>query len=239
MTRHLLMLVLVLMAIVLMTVTSFGEQEITIHYTKMTPYAGMTFSARIVDLASNAEVDRIAIAKIESESFDIVFSSLVEENAYRVDFYVDMNGNGRYDPPPTDHAWRLDLQELSGALSIEFKPTADYTDIDWPPMIDGVIEPHEYRHSMTDPGTRMEVHWQNDATNLYIGLVSPGMGWEAIGFSSTRKMQGANIIIGTVSKDGLVIEDHYGASPTSHRALGLVTLGVATVHGLLSISIYF
>jgi hypothetical protein len=184
----------------------------------MDEYVRKTLSARIFDLATGREVERTIIPEIAEGSFTIDFGSVAEGDPYRIDFYVDMNENGRYDLPPTDQAWRLDLQELSGAVSLKFKPTADYTDIDWPPMIDGVIEPDEYRHALTDPGTGMEVHWQNDATDLYIGIVSPGTGWEAIGFFPIRKMQGANIIIGAVNKDGLAIEDHYGASPTSHRA---------------------
>jgi len=217
MTRHLLMLVLVLVAIVPMTVTSFGQQEITIHYTKMTPYTGMGFSARIVDLASNAEVDRIAIAKIESESLDIVFSSLIEGDVYAIEFYIDLNGNGHYDPPPSDHSWRIAIEGFTGTASLGFTPSAEFIDIAWPPAIDGVIGPDEYRHSMTDPGTGMQVHWQNDDTHLYIGLISPGTGWAAIGFDPERKMQGANIIIAAVDKENLVIEDHYGSSPTAHR----------------------
>jgi len=209
-------IVLVLLSVAV-GVVALEQGSIVLNYSGMDEYVGKTLSARIVDLATGREVERTIIPEIAEGSFTIDFGSLAAGNAYRIDFYVDMNGNGRYDQPPVDQAWQLELQELSDAVSLEFRPTTDYTDIDWPPMIDGVIEPHEYRHSMTDPGTGMEVHWQNDATYLYVGLVSPGTGWEAIGFDPTRKMQGANIIIGAVSEDSLVIEDHYGASPTSHR----------------------
>ena len=200
-----------------LSVAAANQGSIEVSYSGMNEYVGKTLSARIVDLGTGVEVERTIIPEIVEGSFAIGFGSLAEGDAYRIDFYVDMNGNGHYDPPPVDQAWRLDLHELSGAVSLEFSPTADYTDIDWPPRIDGMIEPGEYRHSMTDKETGMEVHWQNDANDLYIGLVSPGTGWEAIGFDPARRMQGANIIIGAVTKDGLVIEDHYGASQTSHR----------------------
>lgn len=217
MTKRMYVLILFILGILSAGGIVFGQGELTVHYTGMTPYIGKAFAARIVDLATRAEVERIALAKIEDESFDIVFSSLLKEDDYRIDFYIDMNGNGRYDPPPTDHAWHMEISDLSGAVSVDFQPTGEYTDIDWPPIIDGMIEPDEYRHTLTDPGTGMEVHWQNDDLVLYIGLVSQGTGWEAIGFAPTRKMQGANIIIGAVSDGQLTIENHYGSSPTSHR----------------------
>ena len=56
-----------------------------------------------------------------------------------------------------------------------------------------------------------------EGDTLYVGLVSPGTGWAAVGFSLTHGMKGADIIIGAVTEEGLVIEDHYGSSPTSHR----------------------
>lgn len=210
-------IVLVLLSVAV-GVVALDQGSIVLNYYGMDEYVGKTLSARIVDLATGAEVERTIIPEIAEGSFTIDFGLLAAGDAYRIDFYVDMNANGRYDQPPVDQAWRIAVDPLAGDIAFQFQPTGDYTDIDWPPMIDGVIEPDEYRHALTDPGTGIEVHWQNDATDLYVGLVSPGTGWEAIGFDPTRKMQGANIIIGAVNEDGLVIEDHYGASPTSHRA---------------------
>ena len=218
MSKKMLTLAVVILAVVALAAAAFGEGSIGVNYSEMNQYVGKALFARIVDTLTGAEVERMIIPEITGASFAMEFPSLTEGDAYRIDFYVDMNGNGRYDQPPTDHAWRIAVAELAGAVSIEFAPTGGYTDINWPPQIDGAIEPDEYRHSMTDPGTGMEVHWQNDATDLYVGLVSPGTGWEAIGFDPTRKMQGANIIIGVVNKDGLVIEDHYGSAQTAHRA---------------------
>jgi len=218
MSRKTVALIIAILVASLGASAAFAQGSITVNYSGMDQYVGKALYARIVDPATGAEVEQTSIPQIAGDTFAVEFSSLTEGAAYRIDFYVDLNKNGRYDPPPVDHAWRIEAGKIAGATMIEFVPSAEYTDIDWPPLIDGVIEPGEYRHSMTDPGTGMDVHWRNDDLVLYIGLVSPGTGWEAIGFSPTRKMQGANIIIGAVNKDGLVIEDHYGSAPTSHRA---------------------
>jgi len=89
-----------------------------------------------------------------------------------------MDENGRYDPPPTDHAWRLEISEVTEGTSLTFTHNTNFTDIDWPPAIDGIISEGEYRHTLNDPNTRMDVYWQNDDTYIYVGLVSPGAGNE-------------------------------------------------------------
>jgi len=85
------------------------------------------------------------------------------------------------------------------------------------PEVDGVINSDEYRGSVeTEIG--MEVYWNNDEENLYIGLTSPGEGWFAFGFQPTLRMRDASIVIAAF-EDGepeLSIESHMGTSPTSH-----------------------
>ena len=92
-----------------------------------------------------------------------------------------------------------------------------FTDIGWPPAIDGVIAEGEYTHQLFDSATGMTVYWANSATTLIIGLVSPGTGWLSIGFDPERQMLGANILIAGIDGDVVTIEDHYGNSPTSHK----------------------
>ncbi|MFW5790700.1 MAG: DOMON domain-containing protein [Bacillota bacterium] len=85
------------------------------------------------------------------------------------------------------------------------------------PEIDGDINADEYRGSVeTEIG--MEVYWNNDEENLYIGLTSPGEGWFAFGFQPTLRMRDASIIIAAFEggEPELSIESHMGTSPTSH-----------------------
>ncbi len=82
------------------------------------------------------------------------------------------------------------------------------------PAIDGTIVSGEYAHETTVAG--VDVYWSNDATELNVGLVSPGTGFVAIGFDPERHMEGANIIIGAVHEGELTIRDDFGVEPYVH-----------------------
>ncbi|MCX6091374.1 MAG: DOMON domain-containing protein, partial [Candidatus Bipolaricaulota bacterium] len=66
--------------------------------------------------------------------------------------------------------------------------------------------------------TGISVFWQNDATILYVGLVSPGTGWVGIGFDPDVRMQGADILIAAVVDGALVIQDQFGVAQTFHNS---------------------
>ena len=40
-----------------------------------------------------------------------------------------MNGNGGYDPPPADHAWRLPVSSASENATLTFSHNTDFTDV--------------------------------------------------------------------------------------------------------------
>jgi len=70
--------------------------------------------------------------------------------SHHVDLFIDVNGNGAYDPPPTDHAWRLYVfvweDETRARLTFPYtldtdacefdhdglEGFCDYLDIEWP-----------------------------------------------------------------------------------------------------------
>jgi hypothetical protein len=85
-------------------------------------------------------------------------------------------------------------------------------------IADGVIVEGEYHNSLYDPQTEMTLYWQNDATTLYVGLVSPGTGWAGVGFSDRAGKPGSNIIVGAVSKGTVTIQDNYGVTKELHLA---------------------
>ncbi len=102
------------------------------------------------------------------------------------------------------------------------------------PDADGLIYAREYRHWLYEPSTGMSLFWQNDATTLYVGLISPGTGWAAVAFGGRGGMEGANIIIGYVRNGGVTLEDHYGVSRTQHRRdreSSLLAAGGTELHG--------
>jgi hypothetical protein len=80
--------------------------------------------------------------------------------------------------------------------------------------IDGTIVSGEYPHETSVAGVK--IYWGNSATELRVGLVSPGTGFVAIGFDPDRQMEGANIIIGAVHEGELTIRDDYGFEPFAH-----------------------
>ncbi len=82
--------------------------------------------------------------------------------------------------------------------------------------IDGVIYGGEYAHSTEAAG--FYIYWSNDATVLRVGLVSPGLGYLAIGFDPVSRMQGANFILGAVVDGQTVVRDDYGTGAVAHSA---------------------
>ena len=199
------------------TAVVWGQGTVTLVFSGMNPHLGQQFELRIVNKSTGAELERITVPEVPVPEFELSFAVLEEGASYRIDFYADHSGNGRYDSPPTDHAWRLELTSVSGDITLSFTHNTDFTDIAWPPAVDGTIGDEEYRHTLNDPATGIAVNWQNDTTYLYAGLVSPGTGWVAIGFDPGLRMKDANIIIGAVKDGELLVQDHFGTAPTSHR----------------------
>ncbi len=202
---------------VVLSVAALGQATLTIAFRGMEPHVGQLFELRVVEAATGREIVRFSVPEIASPEFELMVADLRIGASYRIDFYADASGNGIYDAPPADHAWRIALPDVGGDASLTFIHDLDFTDIAWPPYLDGRIGELEYRNGMTDAETGMSVHWQHDGSLLYVGLVSPGTGWLAIGFGPERQMLGANIVIAAIHDGELVIEDHYGNAPTTHR----------------------
>ena len=201
----------------LWTLAAVGQATLTITFEAMDPHIGQAFALRVVERPSGREVARFAIPEIAATTFDLEVADLALGASYRIDFYADLSGNGRYDAPPIDHAWRLEVADIQGDTTLSFAHTTEFIDIAWPPAFDGMIGENEYAARMIDPETAMAVHWQHDGSMLYVGLEAPGTGWLSIGFEPERRMQGANIVIASIDDGVLTIEDHYGHTQTSHR----------------------
>ena len=204
--------------LVALSAVAFGQATLTMIFRGMDPHVGQRFELRVVEEDTGREIARFSVPEIASPVFDLEIVDLRLEASYRIDFYADASGNGIYDAPPADHAWRIAFPNVEGDASLTFTHNVDFTDIAWPPHLDGRIVELEYRNRMIDAETGMSVHWQNDGSILYVGLVAPGTGWLSIGFGPENRMQGANIVIAAIDDENLVIADHYGNAPTSHRA---------------------
>ena len=225
-------------ALVLGVVAMGAAVTLTFEFTDLDPHAGQTMFLRVVDAATFVEVARLRVPEIPAGAFQIDVSPFETGTSYQVDYFIDGNGNGAYDVPPTDEARRFFLSDVQASGAINVVHDATLTDIDWPPFIDGVVSTGEYRHTMTDPVTGISVFWQNDATVLHVGLVSPGTGWVGIGFDPDVRMQGADILIAAVVDGVLTIQDQFGVAQTFHspdaqqnviQAAGTETGGATTV----------
>ncbi len=73
----------------------------------------------------------------------------------------------------------------------------------------------EYDHEMQDDN--MTFAWTVNGPNLDIKIRAKTTGWVAVGFNPSNRMQDANIIIGYVTKDEVVISDDFGFRETGHR----------------------
>ena len=215
--RNLRRLIVGLAAMAVLSVAAYADAMLVLRFEEMDPHIGQMLALRVVDIETMAEIARVSLPEIAASSFELEIGGLEIGSNVRLDFYADANGSGLYEAPPEDHAWRLELMGVQADGSLTFAHNTDFVDIAWPPQIDGMIEDAEYRNELLDSGTGMSVYWQNDAETLYVGLMAPGTGWLSIGFGPVRMMQGADIIIAAINDGELVIEDHYGSAPTSHR----------------------
>jgi hypothetical protein len=104
--------------------------NVTIHFTGMTPHLNQDLYLRVVDKGTRKETGRI-VQQISWVDFDIVLDAVTPGRSYFIDFFADFNSNGLYDAPPTDHTWRLELNNAIGGDELNFAHNTNFTDIKW------------------------------------------------------------------------------------------------------------
>jgi hypothetical protein len=104
---------------------------VTINFTGMTPHIGQMFEIRLEDDNTGKEIDRIKLNSIPSADFNVLFVGVKLGMQYKLEFYADLNGNGLYDAPPTDHAWMMTFENMTGDVSLNFAHNTNFTDINW------------------------------------------------------------------------------------------------------------
>ena len=103
--------------------------NLTIFFTNMNPHNGQMLYIRIYEKSTLKEVYRTS--QTITESFNVIVNNFITwDNEYIVDFFADHNGNGLYDAPPTDHAWRMELN-TSSFNQLSFSHNTEFTDIKW------------------------------------------------------------------------------------------------------------
>ncbi len=151
--------------------TSNALSTLTVSFSGMTPHNGQMLQLRVIDKNNMKEVGRTSVASI-TQAFDVQLDVILQGHDYYIDFFADHNGNGLYDAPPTDHAWRLTLNSSTGNYAENFSHNTNFTDIQWP-GVTGILDeiariPNKYILLQNYPNPF------NPATNIAFNLKEPG-----------------------------------------------------------------
>lgn len=114
------------------TITVEGETNantLTIHFMGMDPHIGQKLTLYLRDQSDGNYLDTLVIESIPGSDFDVSEFVVEPGSSYYVDFYADHNGNGEYDAPPVDHAWRISVGPVNGDTEIDFTHNTSFTDI--------------------------------------------------------------------------------------------------------------
>ncbi len=103
------------------------QNKLTVHFMNMNPHVGQNLQLAVIDKNSGTEIQRVS-AIVESDFMVDVFG-IENGMSYNVDFFADHNGNGMYDAPPVDHAWRMELNDVMGDTTLMFTHNTNFTDI--------------------------------------------------------------------------------------------------------------
>ncbi len=163
--RFINLLFLIIVAFSNIQFASVLHENVTINFTNMTPHLNQNLYLRVVDKSNLKETGRVTTL-ISSANFSVTLPAVEIGGSYFVDFFADFNSNGKYDAPPTDHAWRLELNNALGNDTLNFSHNANFTDIKWQNILtinfDGMT-PHI--------GQMLEIKLENSTTEKEIGRV--------------------------------------------------------------------
>lgn len=108
---------------------AMDDLMLTVNLTSMTPHVGQTLWFALIDQETEMEIGRVK--QTGEAEFSVEIPGIEVGRSYWFDFFADHNGNGVYDAPPVDHAWRLPLTDVTGDESIDFVHNTAFTDIEW------------------------------------------------------------------------------------------------------------
>jgi hypothetical protein len=112
-----------------------GYRNVALEMSEMTPDIGHLIEASVVD-AANQLVARAVLASLPAAAYAFGLPRSTPDGDYHLDLFADLDGNGAYDPPPVDQAWRIDLP-ASGDASLGFVWNGTFTDIGTPLPVGG------------------------------------------------------------------------------------------------------
>lgn len=105
------------------------KHRLRLAFTGMAANAGQEMLLYVRDQGTGSYLDTVTLESIPGDKFTMDSYVIGNEGTYQLDFFVDQNGNGLYDAPPVDQAWRLQNVVTVGEHELEFTHNQDFTDI--------------------------------------------------------------------------------------------------------------
>ena len=108
-------------------------EDFTFSATDMDPHVGQLFEVRVFDEDTDRLCGRYVLGEIATADFEVMLPGIVQDGrSYRVDFWADLDGDGAYDAPSTDHAWRMSGVEAGpNGLTVDFVHNTTFTDVEF------------------------------------------------------------------------------------------------------------
>jgi hypothetical protein len=108
----------------------FDHDPFSIALTGLAPHVDQYFELRVINTANGNVVGVYVKPKLGEADSTISIPGIVHlDGVYQIDFFSDFNGNGIYDAPPTDHAWRITLTAGGEGIVADFAHNTDFTDV--------------------------------------------------------------------------------------------------------------
>jgi hypothetical protein len=96
--------------------------------TSLVGYQGSRIEIRLIEEEIGRVVGLYRGVVYAGAEFARTFSGVVRDDVeYRIDIWVDADGDGAYDAPPTDHSWRRTYTGIGANASYVFTVDDDYT----------------------------------------------------------------------------------------------------------------
>ncbi|HLO59707.1 MAG TPA: LamG-like jellyroll fold domain-containing protein [Bacteroidales bacterium] len=103
--------------------------SITINFTGFTPETGKNLVLYLRDKETGDFLDSLRLTPVDTADFTLVLDSLQKDKDYHIDYYIDFNGDNVYQVPPTDHSWRIVVNNLNADTTINVAHDTNYVDI--------------------------------------------------------------------------------------------------------------
>lgn len=98
--------------------------------TGFVPHVGQVMEFRVIDSATGSAVGVYHVSSLSGAAATVRIEGIIKDGVtYQIDFFADLSGNGTYDAPPTDHAWRVFDVGTAGGLTVTFPHDIVFTDV--------------------------------------------------------------------------------------------------------------